>query len=85
MSRHEGPDIPVSPVSGWLLSPVPQYDAVILSLDYLSGTSAADQTASKSPVYTLTAAQARELIAALERGIGAIDSYNATQGGAKVS
>lgn len=57
----EKDDIPLSPVSEWTLKEVRSYNALMLSLGYLSSTMQTLEKAHHSPNFLLTQAQAAEL------------------------
>ena len=55
------------PVCGWTIGPVPALHGVMLHLEYLMHATQRQDEAHHSPRFLLTAAQARELAAALQK------------------
>lgn len=72
-------EIPTAPVTGWDAGTIPAYGAVMLCLHYLTHPSQQLQDAHRSPQFVLTASQARELAAALQKKAEQLDA-GSTQG-----
>lgn len=67
-------EIPLAPISGWQLAPISAYAAVMLRLDYLTHATQQANQAHQTPQMVMTKAQALELIEALQRVVGKLDS-----------
>lgn len=67
-------EIPLAPVAGWDIAPISAYGAVMLRLQYLTHATQQPAEAHHTPHLVLHAAQALELIAALQRVVSALET-----------
>ncbi|XBS71127.1 bssS family protein [Acerihabitans sp. KWT182] len=66
-------DIPVFPVSGWKIGPLPGYDALVLKFQYLASPLQPIEEAEETIFYGLTPEIARGLISDLQKHIEAVE------------
>lgn len=67
MSKQD--DIPVFPVSGWQVGPLPGYDALVLKLQYLSSPMQQLEEAQETQFFAITPEMAEALISDLQKHI----------------
>ncbi len=60
-------EIPLAPVAGWQIAAIKAYQAVMLSLDYLTHVTQPPEQAHQTPRLVLNAPQALELSEALKK------------------
>lgn len=67
-------EIPLYPVSGWEIAPIPAYGALFIRPAFLSHPTQKPEEADPGRRYLLTAAQARELRDAIDRTLHLLES-----------
>ena len=67
MSKQD--DIPVFPVAGWKVGPLPGYDAVVIKFQYLSSPMQPLEGAQETQFFAITPEMAEALIADLQKHI----------------
>lgn len=67
------PRIPLAPVAGWEIGPIPAANAVMIRLGYVTHPLQTAAEAQQSPRFALAAQQCRELIAALQTALDRLD------------
>ncbi len=60
-------EIGLAPLAGWQVAPIPDLQAVMLRLDFLTHATQRPEEAQQTPRLVLTAAMALELSAALQK------------------
>lgn len=76
MSKKD--DIPVFPVAGWKVGPLPGYDALVFKLQFLTSPTQPLEEAQETQFFGITPDMARVLITELERNIETVEKSSST-------
>lgn len=67
-------DIPLFPVAGWTVGPVPRLGVATIKFDFLTNTLQSPDQANEGRHYALTPAQLRELIQKMQSALDVLES-----------
>lgn len=67
-------DLSVNPIAGWEVKTVEAMQALLVEFSYVSTPFQRPEEAQKTPLLVLTAQQAKDLIAVLQKGVDRVES-----------
>lgn len=67
-------EVPLFPVTGWEIGPVVAHEVIMIRPAFVSGALQKLSESDPGRRYVLTPVQARELVAGIERALGALES-----------
>ncbi|WP_129991865.1 bssS family protein [Rahnella sp. CFA14(1/10)] len=71
-------DIPIFPIAGWKIGPLPGYDALVMKFQFLTSPIQPIEEAQETQFFGLTPDIARALISELQKHIDTVEKFDSS-------